>query len=253
MDVRTATAVFSAITSNPTGEPVVWEPLWNDALISRSRSLMASKLLTDEHLAAADVIVFIDDDIVFEPGDLWKIVEGARETGDIYGGGYVVRSREAHLSSRTLPDRGVIEFRQTPERRPVEVQYLATGFMAVPRSVVESVVAGEFRDADGTHRVHRCEVGGDRPFWPVFSPFTVREPDGRLHYLSEDWAFCERARQAGHRVWMDASIILQHMGWYPFTVADLREVDGGLPSSGTDRLEVAPRPEGMPEGEDEAA
>ena len=55
-----------------------------DALIARSRSMQATKWL--DVLTDADVMVMIDDDIVFEPEDVWKIVEGARETRGIYGG-----------------------------------------------------------------------------------------------------------------------------------------------------------------------
>lgn len=233
MDVRTATAMFASMASNPTGERVVWAPLWNDALIGRSRSIMCSEFLRTD----ADVMVIIDDDIVWEPPDFWKIVEGARATRDVYGGAYVTRSTEPHISSRRYPGTR-LEFAQTPQRRPVEFQYLATGFMAIHRDVMDAMLATEFVDAYGTHRVEEVELGADRPFVPFFQPFVCREDDGRLHYLSEDWAFSNRARQAGHRVWVDQSIILLHMGWYPFTVRDLKDIEEGLPSTGIDRVEV---------------
>lgn len=238
MDVRTATAMFAAMTSNPTDERVIWAPLWNDALIGRSRSIMCSEFLKTD----ADVMVIIDDDIVFEPQDFWKIVEGVRETRGVYGGAYVTRSTEPHLSSRPWPNTS-LHFRQTPNRRPVEFQYLATGFFAIHRDVLEAMIKGEFRDAFGTHRVPLVELGGDRPFYPFFSPFTFIEDDGRYHYLSEDWAFCARAHQLGFGVWVDQSIILLHMGWYPFSVADLDNARPGFPSTGIDLVEVTGNPE----------
>jgi len=234
MDVRTATAVYASIASNPTDEQVVWEPLWNDALISRSRSLMATKFLTDEHLKDCDVMVIVDDDVVWQAEDFWKIVEGCRETRSIYGGVYVTRSHsDPHISSRLFSG-SAIDIRQTPERRPIELEYLATGFMAVHRDVFEKMLEGEFRDAFGVHRIVKVTKGADRPFWPFFSPFIIEDAPDSYHYLSEDWAFNERARQLGFRVWFDQSIVLQHMGLYPYTVADIGRKDSGLPSSGTD-------------------
>jgi 2-polyprenyl-3-methyl-5-hydroxy-6-metoxy-1,4-benzoquinol methylase len=230
--------MFASMASNPTDERVIWAPLWNDALIGRSRSIMCTEFLKTD----ADVMVIIDDDIVWEPADFWKIVEGARETHGVYGGAYVTRSTEPHISSRHFAGDELV-FAQTPNRRPIKFQYLATGFMAIHRDVMESMLRTEFVDAYGTHRVEECQLGADRPFYPFFSPFFYREADGRLHYLSEDWAFSNRAHQAGHDVWVDQSIILIHMGWYPFTVRDLNHAEHGLPSTGIDRVEVGGRPE----------
>jgi hypothetical protein len=35
-------------------------------------------------------------------------------------------------------------------------------------------------------------------------------------YLGEDYAFCERARQAGHKVVIDSTIRLGHIGAYTY-------------------------------------
>lgn len=238
IDVRTMTSIMSAITSNPTpGERVIWEPLWNDALLARSRSVLVTRFIEDH--PECDVMVIIDSDVVFEPEDFWKIVEGARETRSIYGGVYVTRSTKPHIASRFLPNT-TIDIRYTPYRRPQELEYLATGFWAMHRDLVTAMLEGEFKDADGTHRIHRCLHGAGQPFWPIFGTFTIEERPGLYHYLSEDWAFCERARQLGFKIWMDQSIILAHMGVYPFTVADMKNAhqDPGLPSSGTDYVEI---------------
>lgn len=235
LDVRTATAMYAAMASNPTSERVIWAPLWNDALIGRSRSLMTTEFLKTD----ADVMVIIDDDIVFDVADFWKIVEGARATKSIYGGMYVTRSTEPHITSRKLPETN-LEFYASPQRRPVEIQYLATGFWAMHRDVVEAMIDHHFEDADGGHTVGLCTRGGPSGFYPFFMPFQTIEADGGRHYLSEDWAFCARARQLGYKVWGDPSIILMHMGLYPYTVADLAraDTDPGFPSTGRDEVEV---------------
>lgn len=237
-NVRSATATFAAITDNPTGERVIFAPIWNDALIGRSRSIMTTEFLSTD----ADVMVIIDDDIVYEPADFWKIVEGARETRSVYGGAYVTRSTTPHITSRFIPGQELV-FAQGPARRPVEFQYLATGFWAMHRDLVEAMCDTTFADAYGGHRVEKVELGADRPFYPFFMPFVTCEEDGRLHYLSEDWAFCNRAKQLGFKVWVDQSIILIHMGDYPYTVRDLKDKEEGLPSTGVDVWESAFTPE----------
>lgn len=185
--VRTATAIMTAVIDNPSDEHVIYAPIWNDALIGRSRSLMCTAFLETD----CDVMVIIDDDIVFDPADFWKIVEGCRDTRGIYGGAYVTRSTTPHISSRAFPDGKEQVFRAGPVRRPIEYQYLATGFFALHRDVMERMTAPgvTFEDAYGRHGMEQVQLGANRPFWPVFSPFVCREDDGRLHYLSEDWAF----------------------------------------------------------------
>lgn len=229
-------AMLTAMVNAPETERVIWAPIWNDALIGRSRSLMCTEFLKTD----ADVMVIIDDDIVFDPDDFWKIVEGARDTHGVYSGLYVTRSTEPHITSRAFADGTEQIIAAGPERRPVEYQYLATGFWAMHRDVVESMIDAEFVDADGKHRISLCEIGADRPFYPFFKPFDCIEENGKRHYLSEDWAFCNRARQLGFKCWADLSIILIHMGEYPYTVSDLKTLkEPGLPSTGIDVVDVA--------------
>lgn len=209
---------WTAISSSPQAEKIIWAPIWNDALLGRSRSLMMTEALKTD----ADVMVILDGDIVFEPRDFWKIVEGARETRSIYGGAYVSRSTKPFVTSRLLPN-SQVAWGDGPIRRPLEIQYLSTGFWAMHRSVLERMTGSDFEDAYGTHRLEEVVLGADRPFIPYFSPFVCREDDGRLHYLSEDWACCNRARQLGFTIWMDQSIILQHFGEYPYTVFDIEQ------------------------------
>lgn len=237
INVLTATRMMVAMSSAPQAEKVIWAPLWNDALIGRSRSIMCTEFLKTD----ADVMIVIDDDIVFEPADFWKIVEGCRETRSIYGGGYVTRSTAPFLTSRVFPNT-TVEWLDGPVRRPLEIQYLATGFFAIHRDVLEAMNGARFEDADGAHLLAECVLGADRPFTPYFSPFQVLEEDGRRHYLSEDWAFCNRARQLGFKVWMDQSIILQHLGVYPYTVVDLNNPGNAFPSRGIEWAEARSEP-----------
>ena len=50
---------------------------------------------------------------------------------------------------------------------------------------------------------------------PYFQPM-VKDYRGGHWYLGEDFAFCERIRQAGFSVYADTSIRILHYGNYPF-------------------------------------
>jgi hypothetical protein len=234
LDVRTAYSILKAICD--AREPVFWETLDGDALISRSRSQLATKFLQDEALKEADVMVIIDDDIEFENEDFWKIVNGAREKNAPYGGIYVTRSREPHTAALGFVDQE-IDF--GPEAEAAEIRYLATGFMAIPRKVFEDMLEHPgFETCHGKEPVLYCTQGvGDKPMWDFFRCFTIYEPEEnpRVHYLSEDWAFSERARQCGYKIWADPSILLRHRAVVSVTVADLvmpghAISEGGAPS-----------------------
>ena len=38
--------------------------------------------------------------------------------------------------------------------------------------------------------------------------------------MSEDYSFCERARQCGYRIWADTTIRLQHLRQYAYSWED---------------------------------
>lgn len=55
----------------------------------------------------------------------------------------------------------------------------------------------------------------------AFEPEILRDPELGAWYLSEDYAFCERARQAGHKVMAETSIRLWHHGRYGYSWEDV--------------------------------
>jgi len=219
-DVRAAHSLNTAIAMRDPEERVYWETIDGDALISRTRSQLATKFLMDPECEGADVMVILDDDVQFMPEDLWKIVALARKKQQLAGGIYVTREREPHMASLCFPNQEIVF---GPNQDPVQVRYLATGFMAIPRCVFNSLLAHPgFETAHGKEPLSYCQLGvGEIPMWDFFRPFTIKEEDGRIHYLSEDWAFCERAKQCGFEVWVDPTIILQHRAYVSVTVHDL--------------------------------
>ncbi len=173
-----------------------------DALISRVRSRSVSQWLQDTD---EDVFLMIDDDIAFKREDAAKVVDLARRTRSIACGAYPVRDG-GHLACRTLVPGEKVGFGDGME--PMEIRWAATGFMAAHRDVCEQIAA----------TMPICQNSGGQDFWPLFMPAILTGEDGVSVYLSEDYAFCERARELGFKVWLDPSVGLIHYGQTPYTV-----------------------------------
>lgn len=181
-----------------------------DALITRSRSIAVSDWYTktDE-----DVFLMIDDDVVFESLGAEKVVAQARKTRSIACAAYPVKDG-THLACRRFPGQEIVF---GPESPPVEIIYAATGFMAVHRDVITAMI--EAKGPDGELLFPKCTVGAQ--MWPIFDTFAYRHDTGAYEYLSEDYAFSENARRLGFRIWLDPSVTLFHMGFYPYNVHNM--------------------------------
>jgi hypothetical protein len=92
----------------------------------------------------------------------------------------------------------------------VEIQYAAAGFLHVRREAYETI-----RD---TLHLPLCNARFGRGLWPFFLSCWVEEASGNCthRYLTEDFAFCHRARQAGLKIMADTSIRLWRRGSYGY-------------------------------------
>ena len=174
-----------------------------DALVERSRSIAASAFLRSD----ADVMISIDSDIWFRPIDAVALCQKALEK-QIIGALYMTRNIKTQ-PAMMLPDETVV-FAENAE--PVQVHFISTGFMAVTKPPLEALMK----------TLPLChETWGESSFWPFYLPYVVEWPDDGHILLSEDWAFCQRAKDAGFGVWLDPSIRLSHHGDYGYTLEDL--------------------------------
>ena len=189
--------------------PVTYAPAWNDALLCRARSKTATHFLLE---STADVHVSIDSDIVFAPESVMQIAQQAHDLGGIVAGLYVTRAKGGLCRPTSIFETDVpIEFSTDPT--PVPIKWAATGFMATPRCVFE-------RLAKDLPLCHRDEWWKFHPFYQPFWIESERDPEDWL-YLSEDYAFCERARRAGFQVYLNPAVRLLHLGQHAFRLEDL--------------------------------
>lgn len=168
-----------------------------DALIARSRSIIVSGWYRE---TADDVFLMLDDDIVFYREDVDRLIHLCRNGHDIICAGYPVHSGE-FLACRTLPT--TTELACGPGNDPIEIQYAATGCMAVHRRVIEALIAD----------LPLCHGNQPWAFWPLFQTMILPNPGtGGYEWLSEDFGFSELAHRAGFRLWLDPATVLVHLG-----------------------------------------
>ena len=202
------------------------EPGWGilvqsgDAAIYRARGRIVTSWY--ERLPD-DVFLMVDDDIVFAPGAATRIIEAARQTRSIVCGAYSVKGGD-HFACNLYAGQNI---RFAADSPLVEIKYPATGFMAVHRDVIEAMIPT-------VPRVNHNFNGG---YYPLFCPVVVETENGEHEELTEDYAFGERARRLGFKVWLDPAIYLEHEGTYRWTIHDVfRRAE-----EGTGYLSVVPQ------------
>jgi hypothetical protein len=157
-------------------------------------------------IAAADFlstdcthILYIDSDIIFSQEHIDRITSHDEA---IVGGFYAKKEakRDWVWVCNSLPDDKEAEFM---DGRLKKVAYMGGGFLLVRRDVFDEMIT-----------VYGKEIGfkedeTGRQMWDFFT-VGVHRPSNR--WLSEDWWFCQRARDMGFTVYGDTNCILKHLG-----------------------------------------
>ncbi len=180
---------------------------YGDALIDRSRGIVASRFL--EH-PEYDVLLFLDDDIIYDPRKIVTMIQTMLENDlDICGAPYVKKQKEGTNFAIKLEEGQLVKFGK--DGMIHQAKMISTGCMAIQKRVFKEMVDKEI--------VHFCN-GGKFKFYPFFKP-EEKFVDGQWNYLSEDWAFCHRAKELGFKVWVDMSQKLGHAGRYVYDWDDM--------------------------------
>jgi hypothetical protein len=186
------------------GGDVLFRPQCNDALVSRSRSIAASQFLKSD----ADVLLIIDTDIVFLAEDARRLCAEALKMQRPMVGLYSSRSD----GDKKMPTSCLLRGQTicSEDATPTLIRWGATGFMAIPRAPLVRLA----RD------LPLCHADREWAFRPFFMPFVADNDDGEPIYLSEDYAFCERAAQVGFPTYCLPDIKLLHIGPYPYSLGE---------------------------------
>ena len=212
--------------------PLKFYYLFNESLVQRARNYIVDEFMRSD----ATHLMFIDSDIGFNPRDVisllainssdpdkynimtgpypkktiaWEKVAAAAAQGKAdnnpfdlarYSGDFVMN-----------PIQGVTSFKLN---EPLEISEGGTGFMLIPRETLE-----KFRDKypELQYKPDHARTenfDGSRMITAFFD--CIIDPNTK-RYLSEDYFFCQKARQAGMSVWLCPWMELTHVGSYMFT------------------------------------
>ena len=211
-----------------------------------------NQLATDAMEQGFDETFWIDADVLFQPDDVEKL---RAHNLPLCSGIYPKKGRR-ELASHVLP--GTKELTFGVGGGLVELLYAATGFLHVRREVYltmqqklrlpicntafghnmipffQPLVVRQARAESGKRKAEEGESPEalDSLNTPLSAPntraFAERKPMigntppvlPRYWYLAEDFAFSERARQAGFKIWADTTIRLKHIGSYGYSWED---------------------------------
>jgi hypothetical protein len=161
-----------------------------DSLVSRARNTLTASFLASD----CTHLLFIDTDLIFSGEQIARLLD---HQVPIVGGFYP-KKQDGPLAwvCNAHP-----HFPPPDEATGLQsLRYIGTGFLLVERSVFTRMIEAHPQIAYTADQTARPE----HDLWPV------GVHDGR--YLSEDWAFCQRALDLGIPVLGDTRVILKHIG-----------------------------------------
>lgn len=184
----------------------------NDSLVSRARNSLAARFLASDY----DWLLFLDNDLEFQPEHIARLwIHAVKNQKRLVCGLYALKKISPQFVFNALPG-------EKPDADgAVKVSESGTGCMVIHRSIFEKMIADLPQIAFTTDQ--GATGGGEVTQWDFFSVGPYRYPSGLVRYLSEDWYFCQRARDLGFDVWADTRIQIRHMGnlIYPPAVSEV--------------------------------
>jgi hypothetical protein len=169
--------------------------------IDQARSIMVRSALEDGFTE----LLWVDSDIAFEPSDVDLLLSHDKP---LVCGIYPKKGARA-LSCHVLPGTQELVFGEGGG--PIEILYAAGGFTLVRRTVYDTIKE--------KLALPTCNKQFSAPMVPFYMPLVKETPEGAW-YLAEDFAFSERARQAGFSIYADTRIRLRHIGRYAYQWED---------------------------------
>lgn len=198
--------------------------------VARSRNQLTAEFLKSD----CTHLLFIDCDLIFNSAQISRICS---HDDDIVAG-YYPKKQEGPL------EWVINTFSPAPPPRAddlQEVAYAGTGFLRISRRVIERMVA------EYPHLAYAADYGTREIQYDIWqmgvycydchdlASKTCPHPPERRRYLSEDWFFCQRARDMQIKSYMDGRISLGHLGSVIFPLetqrAEITKPKGKAPAA----------------------
>jgi len=214
--------------------------LYNESLITRARNYLVDEFMRGDYTH----LMFIDADIGFDANDViaLSVIAEPGTDKEIVCGPYPKKCISWEKIKRAVDKGFADKDPETLERyvgdyvfnpvegsteirldEPCEVLEGGTGFMMIQRSAFEKYAEAypEFMYKPDHARTQYFD--GSREIMAFFD--CIIDPKSK-RYLSEDYMFCQYARNAGVKVWLCPWMKLQHTGTYVFggSLIDLAQI-----------------------------
>jgi hypothetical protein len=175
-----------------------------DSMVARGRSLLASQFLQNPSAANCTDLVMVDTDLEWHGEEFLRLCS---HNVDIVGAAYPYKDDSGDFPLRWPAD-GLME-----ENGLWQVQAVTPGFLRVTRRALDRIAKDmpwiEFKD--------RFNKDGQRS-WMFFD--NLQRPSG---VYDEGYVFCERARQAGYKIFLDPDMNLTHIGLRAYNHGTIRQ------------------------------
>ncbi len=147
-------------------------------------------------------LLMLDDDVGCAPGGLLRLLS---HPVDVVAGVYRGRRDDEVYPMRWLEKDGTFFLEQDGHTGLIEVASVAAGFLRITRACAERMTQYY---GDGRYQTPAADGG---IVWRLFDDLPWDKGD-----WGEDFAFCQRWRDIGGKVWVDPSLELCHIGSKPF-------------------------------------
>lgn len=174
--------------------------LKGNSCVSSARNALAAQFLE----GSCTHLLFVDSDMVFTPAQVIRLMSHSEA---IVGGLY---------SQKQLKNSFNIQGRIGDDVRDwvMQVRRVGTGFLSIRRDVLEAMISAFGSEIEYIHAGYGLGEGHRQ--WNFFGVGVRLDEDGIPRLFSEDFYFCERARELGFKVYVDLRVILGHIGQVTF-------------------------------------
>ena len=189
----------------------------NESLVTRARNMLTHNFLATD----CTHMLFIDADVAFDPQGIVKMVESDLPLiGGLYAKKYInwgkvhyaathnVKPENLHSAACDYYVRGDV---QMGTDKPVEVVSVGTGLMLIKREVFDTL-----RPDTKISKLGSAVVGQIQATDSVYHFFDTGVDDKTGEFLSEDYAFCQRWRAKGGKVYAAPWVNTVHIGTHHF-------------------------------------
>lgn len=195
--------------------------LGHDSLITRARSSLLSAFMDN---TSATHLLFIDADIGFEPEQVGRMLHFDHEfTAALYPIKTFdwQRSRNNPGPTQETHEQTALNYVGTTcKGSDAEVKdgfasaiYAGGGFQLIHRSVIQKMMNAYPETKFSTVHAFPRSTSRSPHLYALFDCMIDREEG---IYLSEDYAFCQRWRAIGGKIWLDLSSRLTHIGTHEY-------------------------------------